>query len=588
MRIRLFTILLLFLFSALFYAFDAGEEVRVMRRARSLLLLGSRLQLDYLGDEMVKVRDEAGRTWVKSLAAPKYVGTSANKVIHFHIPDIDTSHISGRFKHFATVPVGSEGAEAIAADTDGDSLREIIGMFKSFEMRGNEPVYNRIYEQAYAGSDSFVLVYDHFPERYSGIELVTDLNQNGLQELVFKVSDQDSLGANFFFYESPAPGELATENIFVHRVFEQTNFKQQPRETDLDRDGMKELLYIGSEFADNVNGWETRAYIAEYQHERQALERVWSINYRELDGGGGNDKAVHDFDMDGKMEFVTSDGRGIVYWVEHTGADNQYSLTRLDTVAIHNTTFHTEGDDLDGDGRPECFIGGSGFTSQGYVNLITCFESIGDNDYEKSVEIQITGIGGFNPEMFTQSDVNGDGRNELVLSIGGTILVLKAVGNDDYEIFWVNQYFNEVLGTTGDVTGDGIDDVLRSKAIYRDNNYSISTDLYHFDFGSTDILANKQTNRMKFFKLNALYPNPFNSVVNIEWEQQRGEWITLQIYNLMGETVRLIANRLFDPGLHKMQWNGRDDLNNIVASGIYLCTLKTSTELICNRIIFLK
>jgi len=453
------------------------KEAQVMRRARSLLLPDSRLQLRWLGDEMVEASDESGQIWIKSMAEPKYQGEPAQKIIRFHIPDIDTSLISRRFKLFATVPVGSEGAEAIAADTDGDSLREIIGMFKSFDMTGTDPVYNRIYEQMDAGSDSFILAYDHIPELSASSELATDINQNELQELIFQVADLESLGANLVFYESPYPGELATEKIMTHRMFEQTNLMQEPRETDLDQDGTREILYTGSEFADNVNGWETRAYVAEYQNDTRSIERVWSIKYRELAGGGGTDKAVHDFDMDGKMEFVTSDGQGIVYWVEHTGEDNQYSLTHRDTVAIHNTTFHTEGDDLDGDGRPECFIGGSGFTSQGYVNFITCFETIGDNEYEKSVEIQITGVGGFNPEMFTQSDANGDGQNELVLSIGGTILVLKAFGDDDYELVWVNQYFNEVLGTTGDVTGDGIEDILRARKERKDGLWAFRTDI---------------------------------------------------------------------------------------------------------------
>lgn len=555
-------------------------EYQTLRKARSLLLPDSHLQLRYLGAEMVQVMDELGRTLIKSMAEPTYQGKPAKKIIRFHIPDVDTSQMSGRFKLFATVPVGSEGTEAIVADTDNDSLREIIGMFKSFEMSGPEPVYNRIYEQIEVGSDSFMLVYDHFPELYSSPELATDINQNGLQELLFMVVDYESLGVNLIFYEGLSPGQLATKKIIIHRMFEQTGFKQEPRETDLDQDGIKEILYTGSEFADNENGYEERAYIAEYQHENRALERVWSVKYRELAGGGGNDKAIGDFDMDGKMEFVTSDGLGIVYWVEHAGADNHYMLSHVDTVSIWNTSFHTEGDDLDEDGRPECFIGGSGFTSHGYVNLITCFEGIGDNRYEKSVEIQITGVGGFNPEMFWQADIDGDHKKELVLSIGGTIIVLKVIGDDDYEIFWLIQYFNEVLGTIGDVNGDGIDDILRARKDRKEGKWAFRTDLYIFNPTLNTVKSSKQSKSVPVsYELYPPYPNPFNGSVRIAWDQKFPDGTCIIIYNLKGHKVKTLANKVYSAGYNYVDWDGTNDKGLRVSSGIYVCQINIGTLL---------
>ena len=54
------------------------------------------------------------------------------------------------------------------------------------------------------------------------------------------------------------------------------------------------------------------------------------------------------------------------------------------------------------------------------------------------------------------------------------------------------------------------------------------------------------------------YPNPFNPRTKINFELARPTTVDLRIYDMKGRLVRvLVANELFEPGMHEAEWNGR-------------------------------
>ncbi len=72
------------------------------------------------------------------------------------------------------------------------------------------------------------------------------------------------------------------------------------------------------------------------------------------------------------------------------------------------------------------------------------------------------------------------------------------------------------------------------------------------------------------------YPNPFNAATTITFELAKDEsQIQLIIFNLIGEKIRTFQLSSFTPGVHQIQWDGRDDKGRIVESGIYLAQLRS-------------
>lgn len=72
------------------------------------------------------------------------------------------------------------------------------------------------------------------------------------------------------------------------------------------------------------------------------------------------------------------------------------------------------------------------------------------------------------------------------------------------------------------------------------------------------------------FELRQNYPNPFNPSTTIAYLLPTRAKVALNIYNLLGQEVRNLVKGDQAPGLQQVQWDGRDNHGNTVASGIYI------------------
>ena len=70
------------------------------------------------------------------------------------------------------------------------------------------------------------------------------------------------------------------------------------------------------------------------------------------------------------------------------------------------------------------------------------------------------------------------------------------------------------------------------------------------------------------------YPNPFNPSTQIVFDVPAAEFVTLRVYNLLGQDVETLINKSMAPGRYTIEWNGNDMLNNEVASGVYFYELR--------------
>lgn len=72
------------------------------------------------------------------------------------------------------------------------------------------------------------------------------------------------------------------------------------------------------------------------------------------------------------------------------------------------------------------------------------------------------------------------------------------------------------------------------------------------------------------------YPNPFNYSTRISFSIPDKSKIELSVYNIKGQKVKSLAHDSFDGGNHSVIWNGNDDSNKSVGSGIYFYKLKVN------------
>lgn len=71
------------------------------------------------------------------------------------------------------------------------------------------------------------------------------------------------------------------------------------------------------------------------------------------------------------------------------------------------------------------------------------------------------------------------------------------------------------------------------------------------------------------FMLYPNYPNPFNGQTTIRFEIGQAASTSLEIFDLSGRRVRELFSGYLSPGSYNYTWDGRDDHNENVASGVY-------------------
>jgi plastocyanin len=70
-------------------------------------------------------------------------------------------------------------------------------------------------------------------------------------------------------------------------------------------------------------------------------------------------------------------------------------------------------------------------------------------------------------------------------------------------------------------------------------------------------------------------PNPFRSGIDLQFEIERAEHVSVTVMDLQGRKVRNLVAGEFPAGTHRVFWEGRDDNRAPVGPGLYFARLVT-------------
>lgn len=84
------------------------------------------------------------------------------------------------------------------------------------------------------------------------------------------------------------------------------------------------------------------------------------------------------------------------------------------------------------------------------------------------------------------------------------------------------------------------------------------------------------------------YPNPFNPSTTIKYSIKEHAHVLLKIYNVAGQLMKTLVDEEKDPGVYAMQWNGRNNSGDPVASGVYFYKLITKDFSKTKKLVILK
>ncbi|OQX84612.1 hypothetical protein B6D60_09000 [candidate division KSB1 bacterium 4484_87] len=89
------------------------------------------------------------------------------------------------------------------------------------------------------------------------------------------------------------------------------------------------------------------------------------------------------------------------------------------------------------------------------------------------------------------------------------------------------------------------------------------------------------------FSLGQNFPNPFSGLTAIRYNVPLAGKISVKIYNVLGQEVRVLLDKNVQPGAGQIFWDGRDVSGRLVPEGVYFYVLETGRERISRKIIFL-
>ncbi len=111
-----------------------------------------------------------------------------------------------------------------------------------------------------------------------------------------------------------------------------------------------------------------------------------------------------------------------------------------------------------------------------------------------------------------------------------------------------------------------------------------------FDESIVDIKEKPETKTTSSTQFIKNFPNPFNPFyeqTNIMFNLQKNQNININIYNINGQKVKVLANGLYLQGVNKVIWDGTNSTEKIVDPGVYFYQIITNNKRVINKCIVL-
>jgi hypothetical protein len=90
------------------------------------------------------------------------------------------------------------------------------------------------------------------------------------------------------------------------------------------------------------------------------------------------------------------------------------------------------------------------------------------------------------------------------------------------------------------------------------------------------------------YSLDQNYPNPFNPTTHISYSISKTAQVRVEVFDILGQSVRLLESARQQPGNYTIVWDGRDRAGRLQSSGVYLYRLHVDGVPMTKKMILMK
>ena len=495
------------------------------------------------------------------IVSSAYAGQFCNGVYHYEAVNNDSIAVKWVYTFYDLSCEYDAYTSVAVGDIDGDNNPEILSLVDTspgvsgqkglqiFEWRPDSMSFPPVPTYTWdMGLDS---IWE------AGQIFIEDLDGDNKEEIIVSIMngpwDEQTTGgsSNFMIFELDSiVGDSAVFSI----EFEDSGWTNWSGYNisvgDLDGDGLKEIYTVAYEYY-HIIIYEN---VGENQYEYQTDFYASSEFYER----GNQGIMIHDINGDGVNELyvLTSGTNSLLGTILSPGkfyvAGNIDDVSNLSFADFNYFSSYSGGlrqiisGDADADGNPNLYLAG-------HYN-----ESLYDWEYNGGDPLL---VGNYTERIIFMDDTTD---NYTTGNDQGKVRVAKLI--------------------TGDIDNDDKQDIIFSSA-------SFAPDKPHLFMIEHEETLNTKTPKNTIpgdITISQNFPNPFNPQTRFNYTLNKTGDIFFNIYNVTGEIVYTVNIGVQGPGDYSMVWNGVDNSNLSVSSGIYFYQLKSGGTIKSGKMVFSK
>jgi hypothetical protein len=524
----------------------------------------------------------------------------------------------GGFAFSYKSPAGQNTVAVMLGDVTNDGLVDVLTA-DSYSMQIT--VHRNQGQAIYP----FPVLSDLAGSQIAGSVDAADINGDGLKDVVISASGRAAVDSPVKIVVNAGSGNFGP--VVTHSI---RGGGVQAKFRDLNGDNVPDLLF--------ASGIQSPPYDLHYAM-NTGNGTFGPVQTKSLNACGWYDVDAFDLNNDGRNDAVLTEWLGCANVPESSrrificlnNGNGTFADPIIKVVGTHPAPVGAG--DFNEDGNLDVVTGNSGAVIE--VNL-----GLGNGNLMSPVPYSIGSQGGATDVVVT--DLNQDGNLDIASCNfweGTTMSILSGNGNGTFQpaVILPSAYSPDLLNvsgiTAGDMDNDGDKDILvannasNSLSLYTNNGGTFTFSMrvgaywgvsspFFADFdndGKGDLVAlggledpgppgvtstllflkglNTGPTQVRLnrnvvpttFALQQNYPNPFNPSTTISFSIPHSSFVTVKVYNVLGQEVTTLVNKELESGQYSATWNA-----NGVASGVYLYTLQAGGVATTRRMILVR
>ena len=90
------------------------------------------------------------------------------------------------------------------------------------------------------------------------------------------------------------------------------------------------------------------------------------------------------------------------------------------------------------------------------------------------------------------------------------------------------------------------------------------------------------------FSVSQNVPNPFNPRTAIPFAVSSEIRVSVEVYDILGRRIAVLADEVFAPGTHRVIWESRDASGRPVSSGIYFYRVSAGDMVVTKKMVLMR